>query len=287
MKTNRGLSVLSSDAVSSDALSYAYLRKVVGTIGTALPVILLVGLVVISRPTVWPASISAYYYTAMSGVFVGSLCAIGVFLLSYRDYGRTDDIASTLACLFVLGVALFPTSPASPTQGGVYAWVGHEWIGRLHIVCATLFFMTMAYFCLYLFPKMGKEPTKEKMRRNRVYLMCGIVIVGCIALLFLNAFIPLLDVSALQLWLKSHAEWVLVLAGCRVYLLESIAVMAFGFSWLVKGGALLADKQSQPASSAMGAQTGLSTPSVSASPEQEAMARQSSSATTKRRIIIC
>src|SRR6267378_5672793 len=92
-------------------LSYLGLRKAVGIIGSALPFVLAFGKMLLEGPGIQD-SISGYYYTDMRNVFVGSLCAIGVFLMSCRGYDRKDEIAGYLACVFAIGVALFPTTQA-------------------------------------------------------------------------------------------------------------------------------------------------------------------------------
>src|SRR6266852_8308761 len=79
-------------------LSYLGLRKAVGIIGFALPFVL-----AIAGPGI-QGSISCYYYTDMRNVLVGSLCAIGVFLMSTRGYDLRDEIAGRLACVFAIGV---------------------------------------------------------------------------------------------------------------------------------------------------------------------------------------
>ena len=66
-------------------LSYLELRKAVGIIGFALPFVLAFGKDLLQGPGI-EGSISGYYYTDMRNVLVGSLCAIGVFLLSCRGY---------------------------------------------------------------------------------------------------------------------------------------------------------------------------------------------------------
>lgn len=80
----------------------------------------------------------------MRDVFVGSLCAIAVFLISYRGPQRVDDIAGKLACAFAIGVALFPTAPDADSTAP------QELAGRLHDLFAALFFLTLAYFSLVL-----------------------------------------------------------------------------------------------------------------------------------------
>jgi len=202
-------------------IGYLALRRAIGVIGTALPFVLVAGKWLIDGWGIQP-SISAYYYTSMRDVFVGSICAIGVFLLSYHGYSRADDLAGNLACVFAAGLALFPTSPltgASPTQ----AFVGH-----IHVTLASAFFLTLAYFCLALFRKTdpAKAMTARKKERNVVYTVCGYTILACIGLVAID--FAFLRGSALQ-------------AIDPVFWLESAAVLAFGISWLTKGEAILAD----------------------------------------------
>jgi len=76
-----------------------------------LPIALAVGGLLIFRTGIQP-SLSAYYYTGMKNVFVGTLCAIGVFLFSYRGYSKKDNIAANIAAFCAIGTALFPTALA-------------------------------------------------------------------------------------------------------------------------------------------------------------------------------
>ena len=211
-------------AAGSDSLlvSYLALRRAIGMIGVALPFALALGAIAAGNAGV-QRSVSAYYYTAMGDVLVGSLCAIGVFLLSYQGYEPKDSIAGNLACVFALGVALCPTTPlANATRAD-------EIVGALHLVFAALLFLTLAYFSLVLFRKTDatKTPTPRKLQRNRVYTFCGYAILACIVLI---AAVALLrdDSPIRQLQ--------------PVFWLEATAVVAFGFSWLTKGEALLADE---------------------------------------------
>ncbi|HET8922593.1 MAG TPA: hypothetical protein VFN26_06305 [Candidatus Acidoferrum sp.] len=80
------------------------MRKAVGIIGVALPFALAFGKMLLQGSGLQP-SISAYYYTDMRNVFVGSLCAIGVFLLSCKGYDWRDEAAGIAACVFAVGVA--------------------------------------------------------------------------------------------------------------------------------------------------------------------------------------
>jgi hypothetical protein len=202
-------------------LSYLGLRKAVGIIGFALPFVLAFGKILLQGPGI-QSSVSGYYYTDMRNLFVGSLCAIGVFLMSTRGYEQKDEIAGRLACVFAIGVALFPTTPymgATPRD---------NLIGTLHWSFAALLFLTLAYFSLALFTKTApdKNPTRRKLQRNTVYRICGYSILGSIF------FIVLVELPPVETLVERFTP---------VFWLESLAVVAFGVSWLTKGETILKD----------------------------------------------
>ena len=62
-------------------ISYLSLRKAIGFIGLLLPLVLALGNLLLGDAGL-ETSISLYYYTNMGSVLVGSLCAIGTFLMS-------------------------------------------------------------------------------------------------------------------------------------------------------------------------------------------------------------
>ncbi len=208
---------------SSLVIGYMTLRKAIGLLGTSLPFVLSLGAFILFHTGI-QASMSSYYHTGMRDVFVGALCAIGVFMVSYRGYERQDDAAGDLACVFAVGVALFPTT----LRGELTAL---DIVGTLHLMFAALFFLTLAYFSLFLFTKTDptKTPTRRKLQRNQVYRACGYTLLASIALIFLLSFLPLESTQALSTY---HP----------VYWLESLGVVAFGISWLTKGEAMLGDK---------------------------------------------
>lgn len=202
-------------------LSYMGLRKTVGVIAIALPLVLVFGRWGLAGVGM-ESSISAYYYTGMRDVLVGSLCAIAMFLLSYKGYERQDDIAGDMACAFALGIALFPTVPAGdPTPAQIV-------LGRLHAFCAGAFFLTLAYFSLVLFRKGVRHPTPRKVLRNRVYTVCGWTIVGCVLGLGIVHLLPR-EAAAHQL--------------NPIFWLEAVGIWAFGWSWFTKGEGILSDQE--------------------------------------------
>lgn len=207
------------------ALSYRALRTVIGAIGIALPLVLPVGVLLLSGPTL-PTSVSGYYYTGMRDVFVASMCVIGVFLLAYR-FGPADNLLASIAGTAAIGLALAPTtrsgSVTPPERVG----------GDLHLVFAVVFFLALAVFCLALFTRDDGRPTPQKRHRNVVYRTCGVAILACLVLgvVVATAFPAAVD-SPLR----------------PLFWLQSIAVLAFGIAWLVKGETLvLRDEIESPA----------------------------------------
>ena len=218
-------------------LSYLGLRKAIGIIGLALPFVLVFGQTLSQKswgccstatsvprrlgPFLIQESISSYYDSSMRDVLVGSLCAIGVFLLSYKGYDndKRDAIAGRLACIFAVGVALFPMD-----------------MGIVHYIFAGLLFLTLAYFCLVLFIKTSptRNPTRRKIHRNGIYRVCGHTILVCIALI--SAVMAVMQVPDLKTELKPFTP---------IFWLESLAVFAFGLAWFTKGQAILADERSE------------------------------------------
>src|SRR5258708_14016070 len=93
--------------------SYLFLRSGIGSIGVALPVVLVIGAILVDQRFEFLDSMSSYYYSVMRDVFVGSLWAIGIFLLCYQ-YDHLDDLVSTVPGFCPFCLSLFPTPPYSP-----------------------------------------------------------------------------------------------------------------------------------------------------------------------------
>lgn len=213
--------------------SYITLRVAVGLIGMVLPFVLAIGKSVFDGPGLL-SSISGYYYSSLRDVFVGAICAVAVFLMTYRGYERADSVAGIIACISAIGLAWFPTSPAIDPTAREMA------IGRVHLGFAAAFFLTLAFFSLFLFRKTNPllPPTPRKLLRNKVYAICGAVIVLCLILIVVCEMLP--------------PDSPLRQAG-PVFWLEAVADVAFGVSWLTKGNAFLEDHAIFPVWNAMSA----------------------------------
>jgi Mn2+/Fe2+ NRAMP family transporter len=204
------------DKYSQHTYSYLALRKAVGWIGVLLPFVLMFGVLLTNKGEIIQESVSHYYYTNMRNVFVGAICAIALFLFFYSGYNKWDDWAGNLAGLFAVGVSWFPTTDVGPTT----------LIGKIHFICATLFFLILATFSLFLFTKKSMNPTPRKLTRNKIYIICGIAMIACLITILIYYNFTYDDESK----------------SCFVFWAETIALIAFGISWLIKGGTLYKDK---------------------------------------------
>lgn len=211
-------------------LSYLTVRKIIGILGFFLPMVLLFGAIILSKCCYIQPSISNYYHTIMRDVFVGYMCALSIFLLSYKGYDLSDRILTALAGTFGLTLALLPTTfkiPILPCT--IQCSLSHpDKIGTIHLIAAGLFLLCLAFISLFLFTKGETNPTPQKLIRNKIYRISGLIMLMCIGLLILFFALP-----------NSISNSLLALKP--VFWLETIAIMAFGVSWLVKGEFLLKD----------------------------------------------
>lgn len=225
-----------------------FLRQIVGWIGTLLPIVLLVG-VAISSTESRPDSMSGYYYTDMRNIFVGALCALGVFLGAYDGYDDVDRWITNIAGLCAIGVAFCPTKPAvcaagtraCPASSVTQLSTSQQVVGDIHLFFAAATFIMLGLMALR-FAKGGKTPPGQSLwgqiryglgfgkpnagdqpqryrGENFIYHASGITIVSCVILAALSNLLPA----------SVNAHWPLL------FIFEAVAVFAFGFSWFVKG----------------------------------------------------
>jgi len=195
-------------AKNDQIISYYALRVLIGATGILLPFLLIIGNLIAYNNFNIESSVSDYYDNSTSGdILVGVLFVLGFFLMTYKGYDKTDSRAANLGCIFALGVALFPTTSTNHV------------IHIMHFVFALLLFSVFIFFSIYLFRKTGPgRRTKQKDKRNRVYLTCGIIMIVCIVCIAIG-----------MLWLKElSANYQLV------FWFESLALISFGISWITK-----------------------------------------------------
>ncbi len=191
------------------------IRKIIGTLAILLPVLLIVFNVVYDEKAI-QSSISHYYYTPAIGVFATVLGFIALFLILYKGYDRYDQVACVIAGATAVGIILFPTSP---NEDSLFGW-GID-TNTLHFIFSGIFFVDLAVISLFLFTKSMGYKTVQKRKRNRVYRVCGVVILSVVLAIASTHRVGFY-------WLTFWLEW--------------IGILAFGVAWLVKGEAVLKDK---------------------------------------------
>lgn len=207
------------------------LRLGVGIIGTTLPVALIAGNWIVGDKTVVPASMSGSYYTSTRNLFVGALCALGVFLIGYR-HTRRQNRCTWFAGLCALVVALAPTAPPVPRTEPA-------WIGYLHLSSAGALIFTLGVFCWVVFTGYARPVSTgpESLARRlwtwlaslrdaftrgplgRLYFACGLLV-------FVSGALGVYT----RVW---PAGW--STGWSSLYLFEAIAVVAFGTAWIAAG----------------------------------------------------
>jgi hypothetical protein len=195
--------------------SYIHLRNAVGWIGILLPVVLVAGTNLLGSGPFIQRSISIYYYTVMGDVFVGSLCAVALFLFFYSGFKPLDNWIANICGVFALGVAWFPID-----KDGI-AGV----ISVIHLISAASFFLILAFFSIFLFTKSeDRHPmTRKRKKRNVLYVTCGAIML--LSMGFMLVYVILRNPQ------DDSTPF--------LFIAESVALAAFGISWLVKGETLL------------------------------------------------
>jgi len=203
--------------------SYLLMRAMVGAIGVALPFLLVLGDRVLFGEEPFPRdSLSAYYYSGVRDLFVGTLSATAIFLVTYKVIERNlDNTLSIVAGLAALSVAMFPTGrptkdvALSPLQDRL----GEGLVQAIHFGSAGVFIGSLAFLCVCFGIREGRRPARPNHRSpafwRRYHWACAGVI--GLALLFIA-------VAALVGEPKKA-----LLIG------EAFSVWAFGASWLMKG----------------------------------------------------
>lgn len=177
-----------SAVLASITASYFFLRRGLAILAIAFPFALwaLAGV---------QDSLSAYYHCSRSGcgpaagdgagrdVLVGVLWATATFLIFYKGYTRREDWALNLAGVAAAGVAFFPSDFPSID--------GRSLIGKIHFTSGLVFFLAIAFVCLFCAGETLKELKDEAKARwfKRIYAGLGSAMVavplGVLALHFL------------------------------------------------------------------------------------------------------
>ncbi|MFZ5553341.1 MAG: hypothetical protein ACOZCO_09515 [Bacteroidota bacterium] len=203
----------SIDRKEQQIISYVALRIMIGALGIALPFVVAAGDMIINGYFGFQDSVSDYHHTVMQDVFSGVLFVLGFFLFAYRGYESIDNRIANFGGLCALGVALFPNDSEI------------NWIGNAHFISAAFLFAVFVTFSIYLFRKKASADEDimlwhpDKRTRRKIYLLCGIAMI---------IFLICIVISFKCVEEEFRREWNLV------YWFETLALCAFGFSWIVK-----------------------------------------------------
>ncbi len=207
------------------------IRKLVGILGISLPVLLPMA------KFEFLASLSHYYYSTLSSlIFIIILSAFGLFLISYKGYKKdveteqiSDDFLTNIGGLAALVVVFVPTTCVGSASESIKTicsncdlpLFGHSLTtpNTIHLVSAGIFILCMGWMSKYKFTR------GRKTKHNKIYKHCGNMVFISVALLIIGIILEKLEVNFL-------------INDYYVYIFETIAVFAFGTSWLVKGEAI-------------------------------------------------
>jgi len=213
------------------------LRKLVGILGMALPVLLWLVLVIVNGYTQPLESISHYFFTRASSLFSIILGTIAIFLMVYKGEKSIDFYVSFTAGFFAICVLLFPTGNITDICGDVTKTYSVTVLPAsslredFHYASAGIFLLCLAGMSICLFTKSDKPKSlrgERKKWRNRIYRTCGGIMIAAL-LVILSGMLELIPPS----YYDSHHI---------TFWMETLAVESFGFSWLVKGRTLLRDR---------------------------------------------
>jgi hypothetical protein len=208
-------------------MSYLLLRFLIGVLAVLLPFVLILVNWAIGHG--FQLSLSGYYYTPMRNIYIGTLCAIGVFLVSYYGYDLADRLITDFAGLGIILTALFPTTLGYPPTAAQVI------IGDFHIGFAVATFVLLAVMA-FRFAK--REPTPPGLSRwQRVRYALGFTGPGDSARPLWATIVY--RVSGCVILVCVILAWPLSSVTYSLLALETIIMVSFGLSWFVKGRNLL------------------------------------------------
>lgn len=229
-------------------ISFLIMSKIIGWLGIVLPFMLIIGNLFFNKLNLlnnkylvsngsqvyvpsssFKASISHYYYTSVGPIFIGAMFGVALFLLAYKGYekrqnefGFSDNFMTNFAAICAIGLVVFPTS-ANDFKDNIYIFLSSTIIGAIHLIFAFLFFIALAFMCLINFRRTHKVNVYGTSKTHTIYKNCGITMLVCLVLIIIyGIFFEHLKIE----WLRKLKP---------IFTLETIALIAFGISWLTKG----------------------------------------------------
>lgn len=208
------------------------LRRIIGILGMSLP-ILLYGFLYIDSGLLQPLdSISHYYYTRVSSLFVTTISVLAIFLMIYKGREPIDFYTSLTAGVFALLVVFFPTGNITdvccdPAKNySVTILPVDKFRVIFHYFSAAMFLICLSFMSLFLFTNSNQSGEKKGTRikvHNRIHRTCGVLMLMALMIILAGY----LDIIPDDFYEAHHLT----------FWMETLAVESFGFSWLLKGNA--------------------------------------------------
>jgi hypothetical protein len=200
---------------SKRIINHKFMRGIIGAIAILMPIIVLI---LSDKHELTSVSIS--YWTDSRDIFVGSLIAVGFFLVAYNGTGNRIDfeyLISKVAWLFALCIALFPTDGF--TEEDIPAgWILNvsEFLDltpdAIHKGASILLFICL-FFLILFFSCRAKE--KGKRIRSYIYLAIGMgMLIGMPAVYFIG----------------KGLQW-----NDTIFWVEFVGLWLFGWGWFIAG----------------------------------------------------
>ena len=195
---------------------------ILGWLCTVLPFVSigfgLIGAITKCNPPTWWYSISATFFANSNAILIGLLFTTGIYFWAYEGYDKMDNIVTKLCAVFSFMIIAFPTQLYSCTDKlqlvGLFC-LPNKISCVIHCISSISLYGCFIVMILR-FTKSSGEMTDKKKFRNLLYLTFAIIMGLCGVLIFF----------------KSILKW----PGYTTIILETIAQLCFGLSWLIKAG---------------------------------------------------
>ncbi len=222
---------------SVEVISGRVLLGLIGLMAFSLPIILFLVSIIIDDCDSIQSSISAYYHTGARDALVGIICALSFCLFAYKGYGDdksyiNDSVIASMAAIFALGVSFFPTSIDIYGQSSCISIFDNGIFGNIHYVSAILFFLTLAYICIFLYTKVNSNTfcfsqwhsiNEKKKSVNRFYFTCGGLIIFFMVLAGIYIFLD--DNNPIKVNIRQYKP---------IFWLETFMLWSFAAAWMRK-----------------------------------------------------
>lgn len=197
-------------------------QKILGILCILLPV-LCIGFGIIGKifgtnyPT-WFYSISDTYYSNSKIFMIGILGACGIYFWAYKGYDLWDNIITSITAVCSFGIITFPCWTAYADKVGIFC-LPVNISGHIHNAFAITLYLS--FFAQVLrFRKSSGEMTEKKKLRNRLYLICFLIMAFGVIFYCSKKFIPFFKTK-----------------GWLILITEFFVQFGYGFAWLIKSEA--------------------------------------------------